>query len=88
MELSFDPVKDISNQRKHGVSLREAREFEWEGALTCEDLRRDYGERRMVSIGYIGPRLYVVVYVTRAGECRIISLRKANEREVKRYAEA
>lgn len=42
----------------------------------------------MVAIGYIGLRLYVVVYVDRNGTRRIISLRKANSREEKRYAEA
>lgn len=41
----------------------------------------------MVAMGYIGQRLYVVVYVDRADSRRIISLRKANQREEKRYAE-
>lgn len=50
-------------------------------------MRRDYGEHRMVAIGYIGLRLYGVVYVDRDGRRRIISLRKANSREEARYAE-
>lgn len=88
MEITFDPTKDESNQRKHGVSLGLAVDFEWEDALAGPDDRRDYGESRMVAIGYIGLRLYVVVYVDRNGTRRIISLRKANSREEKRYAEA
>lgn len=87
MEITFDPAKDSSNQRKHGVSLTMATQFEWEDALCWEDLRRDYGEPRMVAIGYVGQRLYSVAFVDRANTRRIISLRKANSREVKRYAE-
>ena len=41
---------------------------------------------RMIGIGYIGDRLFNVVFVERGEERRIISLRKANQREVKRYA--
>ncbi|WP_372704000.1 BrnT family toxin [Castellaniella sp.] len=88
MEITFDPAKDGVNQRKHGVSLALAQEFEWGDALVGSDRRRDYGEDRMMSIGYIGLRLYVVVYVDRAGERRIISLRKVDRREEKHYAEA
>jgi len=88
MDITFDPAKDLSNQRKHGVSLSEAEEFEWNDALVREDNRREYGERRMIALGYIDVRLYCVVYVDRINERRIISLRKANSREVNLYAEA
>jgi uncharacterized DUF497 family protein len=88
MLISFDPVKDEANRGKHGVSLAESEMFEWESALVQADERAEYGEPRMVAIGYIGARLYVVVFVDRAAERRIISLRKANAREVTRYAEA
>lgn len=83
----FDVAKDRYNQSKHGVPLGLASAFEWETALSGSDMRRDYGEHRMVAIGYIGLRLYVVVYVDRDGRRRIISLRKANSREEARYAE-
>ena len=53
-----------------------------------QDERFDYDEDRMVALGYIGPRLHCVVFVDRPDGRRIISLRKANTREVKRYAEA
>jgi len=87
MEITFDPAKDAANLRKHGVSLGAATGFEWESALTWPDARKDYGEARMSGIGYIGLRLYAVVFVDRAAVRRIISLRKANSREVQRYAE-
>ena len=88
MKITFDPAKDLSNQRKHGMSRSEAEGFEWEDAVEREDTRREYGERRMIALGYIGLRLCCAIYVDRGDERRIISLRKANSREVKRYAEA
>lgn len=88
MDIAFDPAKDESNVAKHGVSLSLAGDFEWDECLAGPDARRAYGEDRMVAIGYIGVRLFVVVYVDREGVRRIISLRKANKREEKRYAEA
>ena len=70
--------------------LSEAEGFKWEDAVGREDTRREYGERRMIHdcLGYIGVRLYCAIYVDRGDERRIISLRKANSREVKHYAEA
>ena len=72
------------------MSLAEANAFEWAGALVWPDTRHEYGERRMVALGYIGLRIMAVVFVDRPPEApterRIISLRKANSREVNRYA--
>lgn len=87
MDISFDPAKDQSNRQKHGIPLAAAAGFEWDDALVWTDDRRDYGEARMCAIGYIGDRLHVVVYVDRPDSRRIISLRKANLREAKQYAE-
>jgi uncharacterized DUF497 family protein len=61
--------------------------LEWDTAVTWPDVRRNYGEARMAGIGYIGQRLYYVAFVERENDRRIISLRKANYREVRRYAE-
>ena len=89
--MTFDPAKDAANVAKHGVSLTEAAGFEWGSAVVWPDTRRDYGEARMVALGYIGLRIMNVVFVDRPPEQpterRVISLRKANTREVKRYAE-
>ncbi len=87
MNADFDPAKDAANVAKHGVSLAQASGLEWDTALTWPDERRDYGEPRQCGIGYIGLRLYAVAFVERAGTRRIISLRKANRREVNRYAQ-
>ena len=90
MKLTFDPVKEGANLAKHGALLSDALDFEWDTALIWPDTRRDYGELRMVALGYIGLRIMVVVFVDRPPEDpterRIISLRKANSREVNRYA--
>lgn len=88
MKITCDPAKNTANIAKHGVSLAQAAEMEWESAVVWPDGRREYGEARMAAIGYIGLRLYCVIFVDRAEGRRVISLRKANSREVKRYAEA
>lgn len=88
MEIAFDPAKDTANVKKHGVSLAAAASIEWDDSLTWKDERHAYGEARMCAIAYIGDRLYYVVYVDRDEVRRVISLRKANLREIKRYAEA
>ncbi|VCU69144.1 hypothetical protein PIGHUM_01204 [Pigmentiphaga humi] len=86
--ITYHPTKNESNQAKHGMPLDEARSFEWADALVRKDDRFEYGEDRMSAIGYIGNRLHVVVYVDRGNIRRIISLRKANKREERQYAEA
>ena len=86
--FEFDAAKNAANLQKHGVPLHRASQFEWDHALTWSDQRADYGESRMVAIGYIGLRLHVLVYVERSHAVRVISLRKANLREIRRYAEA
>jgi uncharacterized protein len=85
MNFEFDPAKDAANQEKHGISLEKAAYLVWEEANITEDRRGAYGEARMVAVAPIGSRLYVVVYTDRPPQRRIISLRKANAREVKRY---
>ena len=86
--IVFNPAKDLSNIQKHdGISLTEANAFEWESALIWTDNRKNYEEVRQIAIGYIGQRLFVLVFVDRGQDCRVISLRKANQREESRYAE-
>jgi uncharacterized DUF497 family protein len=86
MKITFDPAKDAINIAKHGVSMALADQFEWGTAAIWIDDRRNYGEPRMCGIGYIGLRLFFVVFVDRVDFRRIISLRKTNRREIERYA--
>lgn len=60
--------------------------MEWVTALMEEDTRKAYGERRFQVLGYIGERLHAMVFTPREGKVHVISLRKANSREVKKYA--
>lgn len=85
MNIQFDSAKDTTNLSKHGVSLALATEIEWETLWAKPDTRKDYGENRMIGYALIGTRLYNVVFTDRDDERRIISLRKANQREVKSY---
>ena len=86
MHVTFDDTKDAANQRKHGVSLALAAELDWASAQVWPDARRVYGEVRCVALALRGSRLHAVVFVDRDTVRRVISLRKANQREVKRYA--
>lgn len=85
MKVIYDAAKDAINKEKHGVSLTDAALIDWEAALIWQDTRRDYGELRMIALAPIGERLYCAVYVDRENDRRIISLRKANQREFDYY---
>ena len=87
MRIEFDPVKDAANQKKHGVSLALAGELDWEAALVWVDDRFEYEEKRMIALAPKTETLYYVAFVDRGDVCRIISLRRANRREVKHYVE-
>ena len=88
MEFEFDPGKDATNLSKHGLSLVAAAELSWDAALVWIDDRADYGEVRMVALAPLGDVLYFVAFVDREPARRIISLRRANRREVNHYVKA
>jgi uncharacterized DUF497 family protein len=88
VEFVFDPGKDATNLGKHGLSLAAAAELSWEAALVWIDDRADYGEVRVVALAPIGDILYFVAFVDRETKRRIISLRRANRREVNHYVKA
>lgn len=85
MQITYDPAKDARNVEERGLPFALVRDFEWSTALILEDDRFDYGECRYRAMGYIGDRLYVVVFTPRGGAVHVISFRKANKREVKNY---
>jgi hypothetical protein len=85
MRIEFDPDKDAANVAKHGISLRLATLLDWETATVRVDARCDYGETRLIAYAEYEGRLYYVVYVERSFSKRIISLRRANRREVKQH---
>ena len=87
MHIEFDPIKDASNQIKHGLTLGMAVELDWESALVWVDDRIEYKEKRMIALAPQAEVLYFVAFVDRASARRIISLRRANRREVRHYVD-
>ena len=85
MLISFDPKKNERNIAERDLSFDLVEEFEWNSALVVEDSRKDYGERRFQALGLIDGRLHALVFTPRAGRVHVISLRKANRREVRHY---
>lgn len=87
MRIEFDSAKDAANQAKHGVSLSMAGNLDWEAALVWVDERFEYGESRIIALAPETETLYYVAFVDRGEVRRVISLRRANRREVKHYVE-
>jgi uncharacterized DUF497 family protein len=92
MNFDWDNNKNQSNITKHGISFEEAIAiFDDPNILSYEDTRFNYGETRFISIGQITfvtqekTVIIVVIHTQRNQTTRLISVRKANERERKRY---
>ena len=88
MEYEWDEAKRVSNLAKHGIDFAAVARFDWDTADIWEDLRMPYGERRWRALGWIGERLHAVIYTKRFERTRIISLRKANDKEMAVYEKA
>jgi uncharacterized DUF497 family protein len=86
MKITFDPAKSAANLAKHGVSLSQAEGLDWHTALVWSDARKEYGEPRQSALTVLVDRVFFVAFVDRADGRRVISLRKANQREFDRYA--
>jgi len=88
MIYEWDERKAAQNIAKHGVPFDYAtRVFLDLYRLDSEDQRRDYSEERRLTLGTIEGRLYAVAYAARGKIVRLISARKANEREQRKYDE-
>lgn len=83
MKVEFDPAKDDQNTAKHGISLTRAAEFEVVAVIA--DDRFAYGEERLRAFGHIDGVAYCLVYTVRNAAVRVISLRRAHAKEMKRY---
>ncbi|MBI4665945.1 MAG: BrnT family toxin [Nitrospinae bacterium] len=85
MKYEWDAKKSRTNLIKHGLSFEDA-EIVFDGkTVTFEDDRADYGEQRFITLGALARRVVVIAHTPRRGKTRIISMRKANEREKKIY---
>lgn len=88
MRIEFDPDKNAWNIRERDLSFEQAREFDFDGAEYLIDERHDYGEVRIVAVGYLNRRLHVLCFVQTEDGIRVLSFRKANLREAKKHGKA
>ena len=88
MDISFDPAKNTLNIAARGLSLEGVANFDFETALIWVDDRRSYPEVWYSALGLIAGRVHAVMFTETATGIRVISFRKANNREVKRYEQA
>lgn len=83
MRYDWDPEKAVSNLAKHGVAFETALRLDWTRDVSSE--QRVGRERRVKALVPLESRIHVCVYTQRGAVRRVISLRKANRREVATY---
>ncbi len=85
MNFEWNQKKNQINYEKHGLSFEDAELIFASKTVSFKDDREDYGEERFITLGKLKNRVIVVVHTQRDLVTRIISMRKANEREKKIY---
>lgn len=85
MEISFDPAKREKTLRERGLDFLDAASVFDGTTVDQNDDRFDYGETRIVTVGWLSNRMVVVVWTARGRARHVISMRKANKREQKEY---
>ncbi len=88
MNITYDSAKNERNIRERRVSVERAADFDFGTAVIDVDRRQDYGETRILALGFLDARLHLLCYVELGSDIRVISFRKANSREIKRYEKA
>ena len=83
--ISFDPAKRLRTLEQRGLDFLDAETVFAGPTIELPDRRRDYGEVRIICIGRLRGRVVIVVYTDRNGIRHIISMRKANDREQRRF---
>ena len=87
MQIEFDPGKRRKTLKERGLDFARAADVFAGHHFTAPDLRQDYGEDRYITAGKLDGRMVVMVWTLRGETRRIISMRKANDREQARYAQ-
>jgi uncharacterized DUF497 family protein len=87
MTISYDPAKREWTLRERGLDFEQAAEVFAGPTIDIRDLRRDYGERRINSVGYLNGRMMIVCWTPRGEARHVMSMRKANDREKARYSD-
>ncbi|MCX7054464.1 MAG: BrnT family toxin [Proteobacteria bacterium] len=86
MAITYDPKKRRKTFEDRGLDFEDAALVLAGPTLEVEDLRRDYGETRIICFGYLEGRMVVVGYTPRGNDHHVCSMRKANGREERRIA--
>jgi len=81
----WDEAKRQETLMSRGINFASVADFDWDSALILHDNRARYGEQRFRAAGLIDGRLHMLVFTPRGGKIRIISLRKANRREITKW---
>jgi uncharacterized protein len=86
MPITFDQIKRAKALEDRGLDFMDA-EIVFKGiTFEMQDIRKDYGEKRIICYGWLAERMVVIGYVPRGADRHIFSMRKANEREQDRIA--
>jgi uncharacterized protein len=85
VEITYDAAKNKENIATRGLSFDRAIDFDFNGAVYVPDHRRKYRELRIRAFGLLDGRLHVLVFTEIRQGIRVISLRRANKREVRDY---
>lgn len=85
VDITFDIHKSERSIRERDLSFERAADFDFDTAVYLEDDRHEYGESCIIAIGYLGKRLHVLCFTPTDTGVRVISFRKANDREAARY---
>lgn len=85
MKIEFDRAKRNDTLAHRGLDMARADEIFVGNIVTIEDDRMDYGEKRFITVGLLDARMVILVWTPRGSARRIVSMRKANEREQKTY---
>jgi hypothetical protein len=85
-DFEWDEAKAAANIRKHKISFQDARRvFDDLFVLIEQDLNEDFGEDRYIATGIVEGLLLTVIYTERGVRIRIISARKADNNEQRKY---
>ena len=85
MRIEFDGAKRAETINARGLDMARAADVFAGPTLTVEDDRQDYGEVRYITVGFLDEAMVVLVWTRRDDAHRIISMRRANERERRLY---
>ena len=84
MKFEWDEKKSRSNEKKHGIDFERSREL-WNDTNRVEIVTSFRDENRNIMIGKIGKKLWSAIFTYRGNSIRIISVRRAREKEAKLY---